>query len=195
LKKQPGFRIPQGDEIIHLYKENHAGVRLSNLDQRKLYFFMIDMMAVVEKAWNKTGSYSKVVTPSDEAFGIFLLQYYTEHIPTLEVLKRDAPREKRKKRLDGEQLQLAIKQYGDWQHIFRNIRGSSSDRPTSNPMMEIDGEIVAFINSTKSDCESAKEKKKKEKVMEEQNHQHRSVEDFCDLDSVPGDICGNIYEA
>jgi len=136
LTKQPGFHIPQGDKIIRLYKENHAGVRLSNFDQRKLYFFMIDMMAVVEKAWNKTGSYSKVVTPSDKAFGIFLLQYYTEHIPTLEVLKRDAPHEKRKKRLDGEQLQLAIKQYGDWQHIFRNIRGSSSDRPASNPIGE-----------------------------------------------------------
>jgi len=135
----------------------------ANFDRRKLYFFMIDMTEVVEKAWNKTGSYSKVVTPSDEAFGIFLLQYYTEHIPTLDVLKHDAPHEKRKKYLDGEQLQLAIKQYGDWQHIFRNICGSSSDRPTSNPMMEIDGEIAAFINSTKSDSESAKKKRKKKK--------------------------------
>jgi len=32
---------------------------------------MIDMMLVVEKGWNKTESNSKVVTPSDEAFGIF----------------------------------------------------------------------------------------------------------------------------
>ncbi len=124
---------------------------------------MIDMMVVVEKAWNKTGSYSKVVTPSDETCCIFLLQYYTEHIPSLDVLKCDAPHDKRKKCLDGEQLQLAIKQYGDWQHTFRNIHGSSSDQPTCNPMMEIDGEIAAFINSTKSDGESAKKKKKKQK--------------------------------
>ncbi len=54
-------------------------------------------MSVVEKGWNKTESYSKVVTPSDEAFGIFLLEYYSDSIPAIDVLKCDAPHEKRKK--------------------------------------------------------------------------------------------------
>jgi len=58
---------------------------------------MVDMMSVVEKGWNKTESYSKVVTPSDEAFGIFLLEYYSDSIPAIDVLKCDAPHEKRKK--------------------------------------------------------------------------------------------------
>jgi len=108
MLKYPGFQIPKGAEIIHLYKQNHAGMSMLESDHQKLYFFMVEMMSVVEKGWNKTESYSKVVTPADKAFGIFLLEYYSDSIPAIDVLKCFAPHKKCKKRLDGEQLQQAI---------------------------------------------------------------------------------------
>jgi len=130
MLKYPGFEIPKGAEILCLYKQNHSGISMTECDHQKLYFLMVDMMSVVEKGWNKTESYSKVVTPSDEAFGIFLLEYYSYSIPAIDVLKHDAPHEKHKKHLDGEQLQQAIAQYGNWQHTFREIRNSKSTQPT-----------------------------------------------------------------
>jgi len=86
--KYPDFYIPKGAKVVHLYKQNHAGINLSESDHQKLYFFIIDIMSVVAKGWNKTESYSKVVTPSDKAFGIFLLKYYSDSIPAIEVLAK-----------------------------------------------------------------------------------------------------------
>ncbi len=119
MLKYSDFEVPKVAEIIRLYKQNHSGNSITECERQKLYFFMIDIMSVVEKGWNKTGSYSNVVTPSDEAFGLFLLEYYSDSIPAIDVLKRD-----------GEQLQQAIAQYGNWQHTFREIRNSKSTRPT-----------------------------------------------------------------
>ena len=189
MLKYSDFEVPKVAEIIRLYKQNHSGNSITECERQKLYFFMIDIMSVVEKGWNKTGSYSKVVTPSDEAFGLFLLEYYSDSIPAIDVLKRDAPREKRKKRLDGEQLQQAIAQYGNWQHTFREIRNSKSTWPTQNPMMEIDGEIMQFISDGRNKQNGIEKRKKKKKTnLSDLKQHHRSVEDFCDLDSVPGDL-------
>jgi len=169
---------------------------MTECDRQKLYFFMIDIMSVVEKGWNKTGSYSKVATASNEAFGIFLLEYYSDSIPAIDVLKHDAPREKHKKRLDGDQLQQAIAQYGNWQHTFREIRNSKSTRPTQNPMMEIDGEIIQFISDCRNKQNGIEKRKKRKKTNKSDlKLHHRTVEDFCDLDSVPGEICEQMFEA
>jgi len=196
MLKYSDFEVPKVAEIIRLYKQNHSGNSITECERQKLYFFMIDIMSVVEKGWNKTGSYSNVVTPSDEAFGLFLLEYYSDSIPAIDVLKRDAPREKRKKRLDGEQLQQAIAQYGNWQHTFREIRNSKSTRPTRNPMMEIDGEIMQFISDGRNKQNGIEKRKKKKKTnLSDLKQHHRSVEDFCDLDSVPGEICEQMFEA
>ncbi len=39
-----------------------------------------------------------------------------------------------------------------------------------------------------------REKRKKTNLSDPKQH-HQSVEDFCDLDSVPGEICKQMFEA
>lgn len=191
------FILPTGQEIIDLYRKNFDGITLTTSEKTMLYFFLLQMMTAVQRKWDWThpGSYSKIVTPSDEAFGIFLLHYY-KVIPDHAIIRKEAKRSERRKRLDGLPKLGAMEQYGDWKEIFISIRkGKSKHRPTRTPLLEIDGEIVAYVRSTRDHTNESDDDidRSDSFLSQQQQNVRRSVQDFvggCDLEDV-----GAYYQA
>jgi hypothetical protein len=191
------FILPTGQQIIDLYRKNFDGITLTTSEKTMLYFFLLQMMTAVQRKWSWThpGSYSKTVTPSDEAFGIFLLHYYKE-IPDQAIIRKEGKRSERRKRLDGIPKLEAMEQYGDLKQVFISIRkGKSKHRTTRTPLLEIDGEIVAYVRSTRDiPNESDDDINRSDSLLSQQQLSvKRSVQDFVggwDLEDV-----GDYYQA
>ena len=145
-------------------------------------------MSCVQKGWDASnpGRYFDVVTPSDEAFGLFLLRHYRD-IPPSAVIRREQPREGRRQRLDGRALDNAMEEYGMWKNNLKTLRQEKPRRRQGNALLEINSEIVTYVLGDNPVVE------RQEPLQEEDRTVTRmAVDEFLDDDF---DTVVNRYEA
>ncbi len=142
------FALPSAAAMKAIYEEWYDGRTMEPDKRNILYFFLLDMMGAVQKRWNKNrpGVFSKTVTVSDLAFGLYLLKHYNE-IPPDEVLRKELNRQgNRKKRLDGDKKREALQEYGDWKKYFKRLHERPAEaRGGAFPRVSMDYEIVAYV--------------------------------------------------
>jgi len=83
--------MPNGTVIIDHYKEYMENHDLVDNDRQMLFHFFHEIVGCVNLMWKekslKGGTFSKVVTTSDEPFAFFIMKDY-EKIPTKEDRKK-----------------------------------------------------------------------------------------------------------
>jgi hypothetical protein len=186
-ERDPSFVLPKTADLLKYYKKFYEGDKLVEEHRNSLYFFLVDMMDSISRNWMKTDPdhHSQRVTTSDLAFGLFLLAFYGDSVPSIEVLKRESPREKRKRRLDGQELNKAVLEYSKWNKIFKEIQTSkSTKRHTRSPLQEMDNELVMWIQKEEQGKEEVKKKSKKTSPNKI-NAEFSSVQDFFALGDLP----------
>jgi len=85
-------KMPNGTVILHHYKEYMENKGLADMDRQMLFHFFHEIVCCANLTWKekslKGGTFSKLVTTSDEAFAIFIMRDY-DKIPTKEDRKND----------------------------------------------------------------------------------------------------------